>query len=132
MAYLTKIYSLIILILIASLFFLSFIINSNLGTIPLNTSFIQNALSITLLALILTLGFFQIFLLKSIKFTQSFIYILLIALFLCVQFALIHPSYTAPYLAPISIFTLIALTILILQNNKIPFSRILFYFLYLT
>lgn len=127
MAYLTKIYSLIILILIASLFFLPFIINSNLGTIPLNTSFIQNIISIIILALILTLGFTKIFLLKSIKFTQSFVYILLIVLFLCVQFALIHPSYTAPYLAPISIFTLLTLTILMLQNNEIPFSKILFY-----
>lgn len=127
MSHITKIFSSLTIILISSLFFIPFIINTNLTTVPFTTNFIRDAISLLILTLILTLGIFQLFSLKSIKFTQSFIYILLIALFLCIQFALINPSYTAPYLAPISIFTLIALSVLILQNNKIPHSKILFY-----
>jgi len=127
MSRLTNVFSLLTIILISSLFFIPFIINTNLTTVPFATNFIRDIISLIILTLISTLVFFQVFSLKSIKFTQSFIYILLIALFLCIQFALINPSYTAPYLAPISIFTLIALTILTLQNNQIPLSKILVY-----
>ena len=126
MSRLTKILSLLTIILISSLFFIPFIINTNLTTVPFVTNFIRDSTSLIIIILISTLVLFQIFSLQLIKFTYSFIYILLIALFLCVQFAFIQPSYTAPYLAPISILILIALVILVLQNSKIQFSKILF------
>lgn len=121
-----NIFSKLTLLLIAGLCFIPFIVNSNLGTIPLQTNFIQNTISIILLALIITIGILQASLLKSLKIAHSLFYIGILIIFLGIQFAIIKPSYTAPYLEPISLLLLVSLAILTIQNSRISASRILF------
>lgn len=122
-----KITTQIILTLIAGLNFIPFVINSNLGTLPLRPSFIQNTISIVLLTIIITIGLFRLSSLKSIKLSYSSLYLFAIIIFLGVQFAIIRPSYTAPYLNAMSLLTIIVIAIIIIQNSTISPKQILFY-----
>lgn len=115
------------LILIAGLYFIPFIINSNLGTLPIRFNFIQDSISIVLLTVIISIGLIKLPFLKSLKLSRSLLYMLAIIVFLGVQFAIIKPSYTAPYLNAISLLMLIVLAIITLKNSQITSHKILFY-----
>lgn len=117
----------LILSLIACLFILPFLNNFNLGIIPLLPNYIPSIISISLLTLITTLVIIQISTIKSIKLSYSIILILLVILFLAFQFALINPSYTAPHLNTISLFGLITIALLFIQNSSLTFKQIIFY-----
>lgn len=117
----------LILVLITCLFILPFFNNFNLGTIPLLPNYISSLISTSLLALISTLALIQTISMKSIKLSYNNIFIALIIVFLGFQFALISPSYSAPYLNAISIFGLIIVALLLIQNSSLTFKQILFY-----
>ncbi len=117
-------YRLILLTLISALFILPFIINSNLNTIPLHSSFIRDIMSIITLTLIITLGICKNIFSQSIKIPNILLYLIPIVLFCGIQFTLIKPNYTAPYLDVMSSFTLITVAILILYNSNIPLQLI--------
>lgn len=113
------VHKLSLLALTSALFILPFIINTNLTTIPFHTSFIRDIITIIILTLIITFGLCKTIFLKSLKIPNSLLYLVLIILFCCIQFTLIKPSYTAPYLDVISLLALITIAILILYNSNI-------------
>lgn len=117
-------YQFILLTLIATLFTLPFIINTNITTIPFYTSFIRDIISIIILTIIITFGLCKIIFLKSLKIPNSSLYLVLIILFCGIQFTLIKPSYTAPYLDIISLLVLITIATLILYNSSISLRLI--------
>ncbi len=127
MLYLNKIKNWFIYTLIISIFFLPFLNNFNLGIIPLLPNYIPSIISISLLTSISTLVIIQTFAIKLIKLSYSIILVALIILFLGLQFALINPSYTAPYLNIISILGLLTIALLLIQNSSLTFKQILFY-----
>lgn len=117
-------YQLILLALIATLFILPFIVNTNITTVPFYTSLIRDITSTILLTTIITCGLFKITSVKTLKIPHVSLYLILIILFFGIQFSLIHPNYTAPYLNIISLITLCILAIIILYNSNISLQLI--------